>query len=72
MNSKKTVKTKNSPSLLQSNDSKTLIEIGKLAAKKAIQESKALGLAITFLEDGIIYKELPDGKRIKIGEVPSL
>jgi hypothetical protein len=72
MNSKKTAKTKNKPSLLQSSDSKTLIEIGKLAAKKAIQESKALGLAITFLEDGIIYKELPDGKRIKIGEVPSL
>lgn len=43
-----------------------LKEAGEISAKKAIQESKALNLSITFLEGNTIYREGPDGKREKI------
>ena len=35
----------------------------------AIQHSKESGLTITFIEDGIIYEEFPDGRLVKIGTV---
>lgn len=45
-----------------------LIKAAKKAAKNAIRTSKALGLDITYLKNGIIYKETVDGKVIAIGE----
>jgi hypothetical protein len=48
---------------------KALIEAGKISAKKAIKESKAMNLSITYLEGDIIYRESPDGKREKIGNL---
>ncbi|MDP2388265.1 MAG: hypothetical protein Q8M29_17960 [Bacteroidota bacterium] len=41
----------------------SLIKVGKSSAAKAIRESKALGLSITFIENGILYKEQADGSR---------
>jgi hypothetical protein len=48
-------------------DLNALIEAGKISAKKAIQESKAMNLSITYLEGNTIFKESPDGKKVKIG-----
>lgn len=49
-------------------ESTLLIRAAKNAAKNAIRRSKALGLDITYLKNGIIYKETVDGKLIAIGE----
>lgn len=38
-----------------------LVRIGKTAAKEAIRSSKALGLSITYLKNGEVVEELPDG-----------
>ncbi len=37
------------------------------AAKNAIRTSKALGLDITYIKKGVIYKESPDGDVIIVG-----
>lgn len=49
-------------------ESTQLIKAAKNAAKNAIRTSKALGLDITYIKKGIIYKETPDGKVIILGE----
>lgn len=49
-------------------ESTLLIKAAKNAAKNAIRTSKALGLDITYLKNGIIYKETVDGKVIAVGE----
>jgi len=46
--------------------SKKLAEIAKRASEKAIRESKALNLTITYMENGILYRENPDGTRKEI------
>lgn len=47
----------------------TLIEIGKEAGRNAIRSSKALGLSITYLKDGKVIEEFPDGKQVVIKEI---
>jgi hypothetical protein len=64
---KKTVKRTNRRAK-PSAESTLLIKAAKNAAKNAIRTSKALGLDITYLKNGIIYKETVDGKVIAIGE----
>lgn len=49
-------------------ESAILIKAAKDAAKNAIRTSKALGLDITFLKKGIIYKETANGEVIVLGE----
>ena len=44
-----------------SNEIAQLISAGKRAAANAIRTTKALGLEITYLENGVIYKESPNG-----------
>jgi hypothetical protein len=39
----------------------TLKKVAKRSAKKAIRESKALGLTIKYLKNGILYSESPEG-----------
>lgn len=48
-----------------------LVKAGRTSTANAIRASRALGLAITYMQDGILYKEYPDGKKEKIasGEV---
>lgn len=50
-------------------ESKKILSASKIAANKAIKKSKRLGLDITFLENGKIYKETPNGKRILISTI---
>jgi hypothetical protein len=52
-----------------SSESKKMISASKIAVNKAIKESKKLGLEITYLESGKIYKETPDGKRIVLSTI---
>lgn len=45
-----------------SNEASLLIKAAKNAGKNAIRTSKALGLDITYLKKGIIYKEKANGE----------
>ena len=36
---------------------KALIKAGKIASQTALRASKALGLSITYIKDGVIYEE---------------
>jgi hypothetical protein len=60
-------------SLITESDSKhtaLLIKIGRTSAAKAIKESKALGLTITFMENGVLYKEHANGEKEIIKIIP--
>ncbi len=46
----------------------TLVKIGHTGAVNAIRSSKALGLPITYMQNGIIYREHPDGSKEIITE----
>jgi hypothetical protein len=41
----------------------SLVRIGRNSTLHAIRESKALGLTITYMENGVLYRELPDGTK---------
>ncbi|HUZ59949.1 MAG TPA: hypothetical protein VMU83_14335 [Hanamia sp.] len=43
-----------------------LIKAGRMGAANAIRASRALGLPITYLQNGTIYEEYPDGSKKKI------
>lgn len=49
-------------------ESAILIKAAKDASKKAIRTSKALGLDITYLKNGIIYKETAEGELKVVGK----
>jgi hypothetical protein len=48
---------------------KSLVRAANISGRNAVRRSKALDLTITYIEDGIIYEELPDGTKKAIGEV---
>ena len=50
-------------------ESRKMISASRVAVTKAVKESKKMGLDITFLENGKIYKETPDGKRIILSKI---
>lgn len=41
---------------------KALIKAGRVASETANRASRALGLSVTYIKDGIIYEESSDGK----------
>lgn len=45
---------------------KKLLEAGKNAVNSAIRESKKLGLTITYIKDGYLVNEFPDGRKENI------
>ena len=49
----------------------SLVKVGRLGALKAIKASKAMGLPITFMKKGIMYKEFPDGSVEVVRDAPS-
>jgi len=54
---------------------KSLEEAGKEASVNAVRHARALDLTITYIENGIVYEEHPDGsviqkKKIAIKEAP--
>jgi len=48
------------------------MQIGKRAAENAINENKALKLPLTYLKDGWVIREFPDGHIEKIKEIKPL
>ncbi len=52
---------------------KVLIKAARVSAKRAFSGSKALGLSISYIKDGIVYEEDADGNtRIKNHIEPSV
>lgn len=54
---------------VDSNESVILARASNKACINAIKNSKKMGLPITFLEDGIVYRELPNGERVKMKKI---
>jgi len=50
-------------------ESRKMISASRVAVTNAVKESKKMGLEITFLENGKIYKETPGGKRIILSKI---
>lgn len=50
-------------------DSDKLNELVQKATTRAFEKSKALGLTITYAEDGVIYEEKANGKRKVVGKI---
>jgi hypothetical protein len=48
----------------KSSEANLLIKAAKNAGKNAIRTSKALGLDITYLKKGVIYKEKANGETV--------
>lgn len=48
---------------------KSLVRAAKASGQNAVRRSKALDLTITYIEDGIIYEELPDGTKKQVGQI---
>lgn len=46
--------------------SATLMKVGRTGAANAIRATKALGLPIIYLQNGVLYKEYPDGTKEKM------
>ena len=53
-----------------SKEASILIKAGRDGAKNAIRASKALGLDITFMQNGIVYKEKPNGEKVVYKSTP--
>ncbi|MGL2963433.1 hypothetical protein ACSVH2_06400 [Flavobacterium sp. RSB2_4_14] len=41
---------------------KTLVKAGKESAKNALRASRALGISVSYIENGILYEERADGQ----------
>ena len=52
-----------SPFRSDTNQTNILKRAGLAAGTNAIRESKAMGLTITFMENGVLYREHPNGTR---------
>lgn len=50
-------------------DKSFLEEVGKKAAKNAVNENKALGIPVTFLKDDWVVRRMPDGSIVKLKQV---
>jgi hypothetical protein len=44
---------------------KSLEKAAKASAIDALRASKALGLTVTFIKDGFLFEEYPDGVKVK-------
>lgn len=52
-------------------DADKLNELVQKATTRAFEKSKALGLTITYAENGVIYEEQANGKREVVGKIES-
>lgn len=50
-------------------DSNKLNKLVQKATARAFEKSKALGLTITYAEEGLIYEEKANGERKIVGEI---
>ena len=49
-----------------------LNELVQKATTRAFEKSKALGLTITYAEDGVIYEEKANGERKIVGQIEGM
>jgi hypothetical protein len=49
----------------------TLVKVGRLGSANAIRALKALDLPITYMQNGVLYRELSNGTKEKIVTVSS-
>ncbi|AWB66041.1 hypothetical protein C2869_06130 [Saccharobesus litoralis] len=50
-------------------DMSTLAAIGRAATKQARKKAFANGASVTFVDDGVMYRKYPDGKKEVIKEL---
>jgi hypothetical protein len=48
------------------NQTKSLVRAGRISGENAVRRSKALNLVVTYIENGIVYEELPDSSKKQI------
>ena len=48
------------------NQTKSLVKAGIISGDNAVRRSKALDLVVTYIENGIVYEERPDGSKKQI------
>lgn len=46
-----------------------LVKVGKTSGKNAVRRSKAMDLVVTYIENGVVYEEQPNGLRNQIDVV---
>ncbi|MBK7850725.1 MAG: hypothetical protein IPJ66_06130 [Bacteroidetes bacterium] len=46
-----------------------LVKVGRKGSANAIRATKALGLSITYMKNGVLYKEFPDGRTEQLKSV---
>ncbi|HET6243114.1 MAG: hypothetical protein H0V01_07635 [Bacteroidetes bacterium] len=68
---KKVVVKSGRKTIKEVDDAALLSKIGRESAAQAIRESKALGLTITYMENGILYEEDAKGKKSIIKKFPT-
>lgn len=61
---RKTAKSSSKESAIEATAS--LVRIAHRSSAQAVRESKALGLSITYMEKGILYKEDAEGNKVAI------
>lgn len=67
-NSSKIPITMNSKKIFRQdyNQTRSLVKAGKISGENAVRRSKALNLVVTYIENGIVYEEQPDGSKKQI------
>lgn len=58
------LKSKKSPFRPDALQTNKLITAGRKATLRAVRVTKALGLTMTYLENGVLYKEYANGERV--------
>jgi hypothetical protein len=48
---------------------KSLVKAGRIASINAVRHSKALDLNVTYINNGVIYEELPSGEKKVVGKI---
>lgn len=46
-----------------------LEEVGRRAARNAVNENRAMGIPVTFLHNGWVVRRMPDGSIVKLSQV---
>lgn len=69
VSNRKSIKSKRVVFRSDSKQTATLIKVGRSGAANAIRASKALGLSITYLQNGTLFKEHSDGSKEIIKKV---
>jgi hypothetical protein len=51
---------------------RVLVKAARVSAKRAYSGSKALGLAVSYIKDGVVYEEDANGNTVAIKNIESI